>query len=178
MASRPVAGFLWSIRWSFKLFLTDNGRMAFVSGDGGPGNPQVNPAASASLLGNNILIGRWRDQPSKVLFTLSTWDIGDPAWSAMGMDFMASAKDVFWRWIDPANDPTRAGITMDLDYLYRLTLRKRAGTFSQRLILDPELGKITVNGQQVLTALGEGGHSESLLCTLFEKRVKHEAREG
>ncbi len=135
---------------SFRPFLVDDGFLSYVSGDGGsPGHPVENPAASATVEGNNVLIGKWWDPPSNVLFTLNTWDTGDPAWPAIGMDFIASSRDVFWRWLHPGQNPNRAEIAMDLDYLHRLTLHQR-GSATRRIVIDPQVGQITIDGQPLM----------------------------
>ncbi len=143
-----TGGESWTV---FKPFVTDHAPISFVAGQGRNYSPEENPAPSTTYQGNNVLIGKWWDPPSKVLFTLNTWDTGDPAWPATGMDFIASSRDVFWRWLHPGPNPNRAEIAMYLDYSSRLTLRKRAaGSSSQCIVLDPQSSEISINGQPLL----------------------------
>lgn len=138
---------------ALKPFLADGAPMTFYSD---AGDADENPADSISILSNNLLIGRWWNDHSKVLITLGAWDTGDPDWPAVGMDSMASTRNAYWRWMHLSADNAHAELAMDLDYLHRLTLHKRNGTSAQGIVIDPDAGKITVNGQQLLTTLGVG----------------------
>jgi len=113
-----------------------------------------NNTGPMEVMSNRVLLGRWWNNSSRTLFALSTWDNADPNWPSMGMDFMASTPNTFWRWMHPSDNGVGVDIAMDLDHEHRLRLRPRnytAGS-SVGITLDPLGGVITVNGQQLMTS--------------------------
>jgi hypothetical protein len=110
----------------------------------------TDPASSFSDLGNTLLLGRWWNDAEKPVFTATAWDNACPGWPCAGMDLVSSAPNMYWRWIQYPGY-----IAMELDYLHRLTLRKRGAealeTNGPRIVLDPQLGRITINDSAVLT---------------------------
>jgi hypothetical protein len=154
-------GSQWS---SLYLVLSDPSFYRLQVGDLG-GSPFASlpgdPASYITEGGNTITIGRWWVDPQRTVFTLNVWDNAIPSWPCVGMDMTASTENAYWRWVHPGS------VAMELDYLHRLALTKRSNS-AQRIILDPELGRITVNGAQVVTT----ANASAQLSSQFVSRRK------
>jgi hypothetical protein len=146
-----VDGAQWS---ALHLLQADPADFTFRAEDVG-GSPFVgtasDPASSFSALGNTLFLGNWWNDAEKPVFTATAWDNAYPGWPCVGMDFVGSAPNMYWRWMHWPGQ-----IAMELDYLHRLTLRKPGDAAYQtngpRIVLDPHLGRITINDSAVLTA--------------------------
>jgi hypothetical protein len=128
------------------------------------------PSQNPSNAGNQLLLGHWWNSTFAVA-KLNTWDNENAYWPAVGIDFNASHKNAFWRWLRPiADNLGEMEVVMDIDYRHRLTLAKPLDP-SQRIVLDPELGRITINGQPVLTAANAGTQLASQFVRNLDARA-------
>ncbi len=111
-----------------------------------------------TVLGNYTMLGTWWSDTSRSLLTLQAWHNPDPGWPSVGLDMIASHSEAFWRWMHVSETNGEMVMAMDLDYEHRLTLRRRHDPThgTQRIVLDPKLGRISINGEDVLTASSAG----------------------
>ena len=111
-----------------------------------------NPDKWITAQGNRLRLGHWWNDDSRSVFSISSWDNANPWWPCTGMDIWASAANAYWRWNHPTDNGLGVSRVMCLDFHHRLSLIGRNNP-SRTIVLDPDQGKILVDGYQLLNQL-------------------------
>lgn len=105
------------------------------------------PDSYVTEQGNRLRLGDWWSDENREVFSILSWDNDNASWPCIGMDIHASTANAYWRWFHPTDDGQATQMVMSVDPDHNLSLFGRSGGL---IVLEPETGRITINGRPVL----------------------------